>query len=196
MWNAEITVNVETGEIPSYNDSFTGNYPGFVEFLFRSADIITGSSAADTLLGFAGNDKISGGGGGDNIDGGFGADRVTGGAGNDRIKWGGGDSVNGGGGTDVLRLLSARLNLVPLTNKVLDTEQVDMRGGVSSTLTLGRADVLEMSSTTNNIRIFGDAGDKVDISGSFTRGSVADGFRTYTLGGGALLTVETDVQVF
>jgi hypothetical protein len=55
--------------------------------------------------------------------------------------------------------------------------------------------VLELSSTTDNIRIFGDAGDKVDISGSFTRGAVSGAFRTYNLGGGALLTIETDVAV-
>jgi serralysin len=158
------------------------------------SDLITGNAVRNVLSGGNGNDTINGGNGNDAITGGGGADRILGGVGNDTVTWGAGDSVDGGGGLDTLKLQAA-LNLLTLQNKVLGTEQIDMRGGGAHTLKLNRADVLELSTTTNNIKVFGDSGDKIDIDGSFTRGAVSGAFRTYNLAGGALLTVETDVTV-
>jgi Ca2+-binding RTX toxin-like protein len=176
-------------------DTISGNrYNDVIKAGFGN-DLIYGNDGNDQLYGEGNNDILFGGNGNDLLDGGIGADIANGGAGNDSIFWGSGDAVNGGTGTDTLRLTSGNLSLVPLSNKVLEVEQIDLRGGSKSLLTLNRADVLEMSSATNNIKIFGDAGDKVDVSGSFTRGSISGQFRTYNLGGGALLTVETDVQV-
>jgi serralysin len=158
------------------------------------SDTLIGNSAANKLLGNGGNDRLTGNAGNDNLSGGPGSDKVNGGPGNDRMTWGAGDAVNGAGGRDTLKL-AENLDLTVRIKKVLGTEQVDMRGGGIDTLALNRADVLELSSTTNNIRIFGDAGDRVDIVGSFSRGAVSGGFRSYSLGGGALLTVETDVLI-
>jgi Ca2+-binding RTX toxin-like protein len=157
-------------------------------------DTLIGNFKANKLTGNGGDDELVGADGDDNLIGGAGSDEVEGGAGNDKITWGSGDTVDGGAGTDILKLTASE-DLVPLTQKILGIEQLDLRGGASSILTLNRADVLDLSPTTNNIRVLGDAGDSVDIAGPFTRGALAGGFRTYKLGSGAILTIETDVVV-
>lgn len=195
MWEGVMVLGYPSLNLISFDETYLASYDSFVEYALRRGDTITGSAGNDTLLGYGGKDRINGGGGADNLNGGEGSDQVKGGAGNDKITWGSGDAVDGGAGTDTLKIKSGDLSLVPLTNKVLGIEHVDLRGGASSTLTLNRADVLEMSSTTNNIRIFGDAADRVDIVGKFTPGTPVAGFTTYDLGRGALLTIETDVAV-
>jgi serralysin len=198
--SAGCTINLNAAPLTGAN---AGGYVSWIKNIVGGVTIAngvvienaTGGSGADRIVGNNATNIVNGGAGNDTIDGGSGADKVSGGNGNDIIAWGSGDAINGGTGTDNLKMTSSSLNLVPLSRKVLEVEQIDLRGGVKGTLTLNRADVLEMSSDTNNIRIFGDSGEKVDIVGSFTRGSVSAGFRTYNLGGGALLTIETDVQV-
>jgi serralysin len=158
-------------------------------------DTIIGNLKANKLNGNGGNDVLSGGGGNDQLNGGLGADRVNGGSGKDKIVWSIDDKVNGGGGVDTLKVNGDSLDLTLLSRKVLEIEQIDLRGGGAGRLTLNRADVLELSKSTNNIRILGDAVDAVDIASSFKAGASSNGFRTYKLGIGALLTIETDVTV-
>jgi Ca2+-binding RTX toxin-like protein len=71
-------------------------------------DSITGGDGNDALTGGGGNDTISGGGGNDTITVDAGTVSVDGGAGNDTVIMGGtlstGDVVNGGDGTDSLRI--------------------------------------------------------------------------------------------
>ena len=158
-------------------------------------DTLVGNAQANKLTGNDGDDVLKGNAGNDNLSGGAGADKIDGGAGNDKIVWGAGDAVKGGSGTDTLKLTTENLNLLDLTKKVLTVEQIDMRGGTNGLLTLSKADVLELSSVTDNIRIFGDFGDAVDIAGTFSSTADPSGFRTYKLGSGAFLTIETDVAV-
>ena len=72
------------------------------------AENITGTDSDDNIFAMAGDDIINGGGGADNIYGGEGADILNGGDGNDEFFVSGteslGDVIDGGTGTDVIRL--------------------------------------------------------------------------------------------
>jgi Ca2+-binding RTX toxin-like protein len=155
------------------------NMQGMAAYLFNGNDTLNGSAFADTLNGFGGNDTINGGNG------------------NDTMIWGAGDRYNGGAGTDTLKIASGNVDLTAAANsnsKLLNTEQVDLRSG-AHTLTLNRSDVLDMSSTTNTIKVLGDAGDMVNIVGTFTEGAVSGAFTAYALGGGAKLLIDSDINV-
>ncbi|MFZ4809416.1 MAG: S8 family serine peptidase [Hyphomicrobiaceae bacterium] len=76
-------------------------------------DVIRGNGAAndlrgmrgdDTLTGGAGDDRLDGGAGNDWLSGGAGADSMFGGVGNDTLSAGSGDRIEGGDGTDLVRL--------------------------------------------------------------------------------------------
>ena len=166
-----------------------------LNYLFNGNDTFYGSAFADTLNGFSGSDTLNGNGGNDNLIGGAGVDHVNGGAGNDTMTWGAGDFFNGGTGTDILKVATGNVNLTTVGNTLIkDTEQVDLRTGVH-TLTINQSDVLAMSSSTNTIKILGDAGDTVDIVGSLSHGAASGGFFNYDLGGGAHLLIDTDIHV-
>jgi Ca2+-binding RTX toxin-like protein len=169
----------------------------FVENLTLSgaASRATGNALANKLTGNDGNDTLSGGDGNDTLDGGAGNDSLSGGTGNDILMWGSTDSYEGGAGTDTLKVTSGDLDLTAVVNtKIKNVEQIDLTGGGNNRLTLNVSDVLDISSTTNTLKVLGTAGDSVDIVGAFTTGSVAGGFRTYRLGTGTLL-IDTDIVV-
>jgi hypothetical protein len=138
------------------------------------ANRITGNGAANTLDGGGGNDTLIGGSGNDNLDGGAGSDTMKGGAGNDTLAGGGGNdvliyhtadgSVSGGTGTDTLKIggSGVSVDLTIIANTVhQDLEVIDLTGSGNNTLALARADVLAFSSTTNTLRVTGNAGDAV-----------------------------------
>lgn len=159
------------------------------------ADKLTGNAVKNVLTGNGGNDTLAGGAGNDNLNGGTGADRLLGGSGNDILVWQSSDKkVDGGtGSADVLKVTSSTLNLVGITNQALITniETIDMNGGGNNKLTLAKNDVLDISSTTNTLKILGDAGDIVDLTG-FTRGGLSNGFVTWKAGT-AILKIEDDI---
>ena len=116
-------------------------------------------SLADTLTGNAGNDKLIGGGG---------SDILSGGNGNDTLIWDPADaSLGGGAGTDRLRIDGEGV-VVDLTavadNVITDIEVITLTGSGNNTLTLGATDVLALSSTTDTLRVDGNAGDIVSTS--------------------------------
>lgn len=148
-------------------------------------NVISGNGIANVLDGLAGNDTLNGGGG---------SDLVEGGDGNDRITWGTGDTVRGEAGMDTLK--TGTLNLTSLNNrKIQGIELFDMNGSGKNTLTLKAGDVLALSTETDTLIVLGNSGDKVDVVGSFTAGSSDGTYRTFTLGNGATLLAELDVQV-
>lgn len=160
------------------------------------ANVLTGNSLSNTLTGSGGNDTLRGGAGNDNLNGGVGNDVLNGDGGNDTMVWQAGDTFDGSGGTDVLRLAAGSLNLLTVANSaIMNTETINMAGGGSNRLTLDLSDVLDISSTTNILKVMGNAGDKVDIVPAFTAGAVSGDFRTYTISGGGRLLVDTDVTV-
>jgi hypothetical protein len=159
-------------------------------------DKLIGNSLGNTLTGNGGNDLLDGGAGKDKLDGGIGKDILRGGGGNDTLTWQSSDSkVDGGSGSgDALKLIDGNsLDLVAITDqkRILGIETIDMNGGGNSTLTLARSDVLDISSSTDTLKILGDAGDTVDLT-DFTRGALKNGFVTWK-SGTAILKIEDDI---
>jgi serralysin len=159
-------------------------------------DTLVGNGVANRLLGRGGDDSLTGAGGSDFLDGGGGTDRLAAGGGFDTLVWRGGDIVDGGSTNgDVLRLASGDLDLTRLgSTRIQNVERIDMAGGGDSVLKLARADVLDLSSTINVLRVLGDGGDTLDIVGARTDQGIADGFHRYTLGTATLL-VDQDIHV-
>lgn len=169
----------------------------FVENITLSgaASQAIGNALANTLKGNAGNDTLSGGGGNDSLNGGAGADSLKGDAGKDVLVWASTDTLDGGAGNDTLKLASGILNLVSVSNsQIVNVETINMTGANNNTLTLKKADVLDISSTTDTLKVLGNAGDTVDLRGAFTLRSTAGGFETWR-NGAAIVKIEVELNV-
>jgi len=140
------------------------------------------------------NNVINGNGGNNVLDGAGGADTLNGQGGNDTLIWHVADTlINGGAGEDTLQVTSGSLNLTTIGNgKILNVEQIDLTGGGTNVLTLNTQDVLALSTTTNTLKVLGDAGDSINIVPGFTDQGVSGGFHRYTFGGATLL-VDLDI---
>jgi Ca2+-binding RTX toxin-like protein len=155
----------------------------------------TGNGLANTLAGNSGKNLLDGGSGNDTLDGGTGADTLKGGVGSDVLTWASSDRFDGGTGNDTLKVNGAALNLTKVGSTVIkNVELVDMTGGGNHKLSLNLSDILDISSSTNTLKVLGNAGDSVDIAGSFTRGGASGGFRTYKVGTATLL-IDTEMTV-
>ncbi|MBE9169212.1 calcium-binding protein [Pleurocapsales cyanobacterium LEGE 06147] len=176
-------------------------------------DILNGNAGNDTLNGGDGDDRLNGGDGNDILVGDRGSDVFEGGAGDDRMIWNdgdGSDTMRGGAGNDTTvfngsvalgdqlqlqadggRAIFQRLNLVPITLDVDDTEQFEINGlGGDETFTvnsLAGTDVQKVTFNGNDgndrlnanltaVNIVADGGNGNDI---LNGGSVDD-----TLNGG------------
>jgi Ca2+-binding RTX toxin-like protein len=148
----------------------------------------------DRVYGGAGNDTLSTGGGNDTLDGGAGDDGLEAGAGNDMLYWQAADSrVDGGSGNDRLRLKSGSLDLTAVDNAVIrDVETVDMTNAGTNRLTLGAQDILDLSSSTDTLKVLGSAGDSVNIVGRYVDEGISGGYHRYGVGTATLL-VDTDI---
>ena len=149
-----------------------------------------GTAAADTLTGTAGADVMVGGQGDDTLLGLGGADALEGGAGNDRIAVS--DlaflRVDGGSGTDMLVLdgtgLTLDLKLIGDT-KVQGIEAIEIG---ANTLRLTALEVLNLSDSSNTLRVTGSAGMSVNLDDrNWITGATVDGFTTYTKGQATLV---------
>ena len=133
------------------------------------------------------------------IDGKGGSDWLWGGAGNDTLVWDELDFwADGSAGTDVLRLDGSGklLDLTVIANSVLrDIEVVDITGSGNDTLRLDNSDVQDISSTTDTLKIEGNAGDIVQIVGAgWTNQGISGGYYAYTMGALTLM-VDRDILV-
>ena len=155
---------------PNGNDNSGANYVifGGQGVASTSAQTIRGSSGADRLIGGAGDDTLIGNGGEDVLRGGGGDDVLAVGnnLGNDFAI------VNGGLGTDTLRLDSPMmtLNLASLPNNRVDSIEVIDLNGMASTLILATDDILSIvgSSAQNTLRIDGDSSNTLRIGAPFS----------------------------
>ena len=92
----------------------------FVPYVFRLADIVTGSVYNDLLKGHGGNDVIRGDGGSDQLYGDAGADKLYGDAGADKLYGGAGnDKLTGGAGADKF-VFDTALNATSNKDTILD----------------------------------------------------------------------------
>ncbi|SGZ76788.1 Flagellar hook-length control protein FliK [Bathymodiolus thermophilus thioautotrophic gill symbiont] len=74
--------------------------------------------------------------------------------------------VDGGGGSDTLKLAGSNLNLdlSQIDNgRIQDIEIIDLTGSGDNILKLNLNDLLDISSETNTLKVVGNSGDKVDI---------------------------------
>jgi hypothetical protein len=158
-------------------------------------DTLIGNSAANRLTGNGGNDTLIGAAGRDVLKGELGKDRLFGGAGNDTLFWTADDRCDGGAGRDVLKLSGGNLDLTRMgQSRILNVETISMNGAGDNVLTLTARNVLDLSSTTDTLRVLGGARDSVNIVGKFNEGATSVNFTTYTIGSAKLL-VDTDVAV-
>ena len=158
-----------------------------------------GTSASETLTGSAAADSMVGGRGDDTLVGGGGADVLIGGAGDDtlRISDRAFQRVDGGTGTDTLALTGngMTLDLTAISNlRVQEIERIDLTGTGNNALVVSKLEVLNLSSTSNTLRVIGDAGDSVDLGVGWTQGASAGGFTTWTHGA-ATAVVDDDLSV-
>ncbi|MNC92597.1 hypothetical protein D3C83_90510 [compost metagenome] len=80
------------------------------------------------------------------------------------------------------------MNLTTIaSSRFLNMEQINLTGGGNNILTLNTQDVLDFSTTTNTIRVLGDAGDSINIVPGFTDQGLSGNFHRYTFGGATLL---------
>jgi Ca2+-binding RTX toxin-like protein len=180
------------------NDVISADGAGPNLFLVtRGNDVASGGAGNDLIATGAGRDILQGDAGRDTLNGGAGRDILDGGRERDVLIWDPRDlAVDGGAGFDRLQLGGADLDLrVIADGKIRGIELIDMSGGVlPDKLTLGEGEVLDLSSTRNTLRVAGNAGDVVDITGVFTDQGFAGQFHVYRVGSATLL-VETDVLV-
>jgi Ca2+-binding RTX toxin-like protein len=142
------------------------------------ANILTGNSAANTL------------------DGKGAADTLKGMGGNDTLVWASADTFDGGTGTDALKVATGNLNLVAITNQsqIVNTETINLTGATNNTLIVGKQDVLDLSSTTNQLTVLGNAGDTLDLRGAWVLDSTVGAYEFWKLGT-ATVKVETELNV-
>ena len=153
---------------------------------------IVGTPKSDVLRGTSAAEIFKAGGGHDLLIGHGGADVFEGEAGNDYIRVSdlGFDSVDGGTGKDILGLggNGLNLNLTDMGNKISDIETIYLFGTGDNTLTLTGADVLNLSSTSNTLKVNGNTGDQIDgLNHGWKDGGIHGGFHTFTHDAAVLL---------
>ena len=162
-----------------------------------------GTDGADTLAGTGGADVMVGGQGNDTLTGAGGVDTLYGGSGDDTLSVSDATFMNidGGSGLDILDWDSTlTLDLTAIAdNKLEGIEQLNL-GVNTGDLTLDIHEVLDISDTSNILRIDGDGDNTVTLTdnGDWTNtGPVADGGQTYDVytNGAATLQIDTDVVV-
>ena len=181
----------------SYNDTYV-KVPGYTYIVFGSSDFtgndvdFPGTPADDVFTGTSAAESFDGGDGNDRMIGRGGADEFYGEAGDDYIRvsdlnfqW-----VDGGDGRDTLELGGGGLNLdlAGVNGRISDIETIYLYGTGDNTLTLTALDVVNLSSTSNVLRVNGNEGDRiVGLGSGWDDGGVHGKFHTYTQGEAVLL---------
>ena len=178
-------------------ESSGSSYVVFGRKEFTDDETIRGTPGDDVLIGTPGADRFEAGDGNDSMSGRGGADEFLGEAGNDYIRVSdlNFESVDGGIGNDVLALGGSglNLNLTDMSDKISGIETIRLFGTGDNTLTLRAADVLNLSDTSNTLRVNGNEGDRiVGLSQSWGDGGVHGDFHTF-FNDAAVLLVGGDV---
>ncbi|CAB5498602.1 integrin alpha [Bathymodiolus thermophilus thioautotrophic gill symbiont] len=137
-------------------------------------DTLTGTEKDELFVSGLGDDILTGNGGTDVFNSGMGNDTII--INKDNLSKLSGNiesnnllsRVNGGNGTDTLALdgKGLTLDLTLLDNsRIKDIEIIDLTGSGNNTLRLNLSDLLSISSETDVLKIFGNAGDVVEAFG-------------------------------
>jgi hypothetical protein len=187
--------------VGAYGADPNGSYSGSSYVIFGRSDFgsalpeILGTPGDDTLKGTTAAEHFKAGDGNDKLIGRGGADSFEGDAGNDKIQVADLSfaSVDGGAGIDVLHLAGTglNLNLADSGNHISGIEIICLYSqGDRNTLTLTAADLLNLSATTNTLKVNGNAGSHIIVedSGWIDGGNRGDGYyHEYTQGDAVLL---------
>ncbi|PXW88244.1 FG-GAP repeat protein [Nitrosomonas sp. Nm84] len=158
--------------VGAYGADPNGESSGSSYVIFGSSDfggdnVIAGTPGNDVLKGTPSADIFEAGDGNDKMIGRGGADVFHGGAGDDYIQVAdlGFGSVDGGSGNDTLHLDGKNLNLdlANLGDKIHGIETICLYGRGDNALTLTATNLLDLSDSTNTLRINGNAGDHITI---------------------------------
>jgi|GEM_PF-2416000 Ca2+-binding RTX toxin-like protein len=169
----------------------------------NGADTLDGGADFDYLYSYAGDDVLISGGGGGQLYGYAGDDTFVIEASDvDALQNATTSRIDGNVGTDTIQLDGAdiTLDLTEVNNAyITQVEQIDLTGSGDNTLALDLADLVDLATATDELIVFGDAGDVVEISGGFTdsgddRDIGGQSFDIYT-SGTASLVVSEDVDV-
>ncbi len=153
-------------------------------------DMLKGSEAAEHFIAGDGNDNLLGRGGADIFDAGAGDDAI-------RI----GDltfaSIDGGDGNDALHLAGADLNLdlTTLGSNIHGIETICLYGRGDNTLTLNADSLLNLSDSTNTLKVHGNSGDHIILQDSGWMESEGHGFYHTFTHDDAVLLVGANVSV-
>jgi len=179
--------------------------------IIRNVENVNGSMLDDEIRGDDGDNILTGAiFGNDLLEGRGGNDTLTGGAGSDTLRGGSGDDtiiisnfnfveIDGGDNSDILVLDGADLNLDLSIkgNSISGIEAMDLTGSGNNSVTFTLDELLNLSQTSNQLIISGDAGDSVTSSAQNwiqAADQVIDG-QTYHVysSGDATLLVDTDI---
>ncbi|WP_297324802.1 hypothetical protein [Nitrosomonas sp.] len=138
-------------------------------------DNLRGTSAAEIFEAGDGNDSMIGRGGADVFHGDVGNDNI-------RVADLGFTSVDGGVGNDVLHLDGSGLdlNLADFEDRISGIETICIYGRGDNTLTLTAADLLNLSDTSNTLKVHGNAGDRIVLDGNWVDGGGCGFYHMYT----------------
>ena len=158
---------------------------------FGSGNIIKGTPGDNILKGTAGADTFEAGDGNDTLIGRGGADVFYGDAGDDAIKvadlsFG---SVAGGTGSDVLHTDGKDLNLDLsfVGDRIQGIETICLYGRGDNTLSLTAEDLLNLSDTTNTLKVHGNAGDRIVLDNEWIDQGSHGFYHTYAQDDAVLL---------
>jgi Ca2+-binding RTX toxin-like protein len=134
-------------------------------------NVLTGNSAANVLQGLGGNDTLVGGGGVDTLLGDLGDDRLELNAVSNIGQ------VDGGVGQDILVLstVGGALDLNALVGKVTNIENLELRDGTASNITLDAAAIPGITDSRADLVLSLDSGDVLNIQSPYVvQGSGVD----------------------
>ncbi|TXI16784.1 MAG: hypothetical protein E6Q62_10785 [Nitrosomonas sp.] len=154
-------------------------------------DVLRGTSATEIFEAGDGNDLLIGRGGADVFRGGAGVDNI-------KVPDLSFQQIDGGSGNDILHLdgKDLHLDLTALGDKIQGIETLCIYGRGDNTLALNADGVLNLSDSSNTLKLHGNAGDRVIVQDDgWVDGGVNGFYHTYTnddavLLVGANLTIE------
>ncbi len=165
--------------VGAHGVSAYNNYSGVSYVIFGSRDFGNGGGELPEIKGTDGDDTLKGsetaehfiaGEGNDNLLGRGGADVFDAGTGDDAIRIG--DltfaSIDGGDGNDALHLVGTDLNLdlATLGDHIHGIETICLYGRGDNTLTLTADSLLNLSDSTNTLKVHGNSGDHIALQGT------------------------------